>query len=317
MQGRVVRADGGEGRWHRARSHPGLKKKRSWSGCWTRRICNAFYDDYRAAPARSEAPSAILLPAVRFSTSTGAGQSHSRAVLSSPAVASSRPSGLNATPQTGPVWPVRVRTVLAGGRVPQPRRPVAAGGGEQPPVRAERHTADRAGVAGEGAPVLAGGRVPQPHRPVARRRWRAGRPSGLNATPQTAPVWPVRVRRCSPVAGSHSRAVPSPPAVASSRPSGLNATAPHRAGVAGEGAPVLAGGRVPQPRRPVAAGGGEQPPVRAERHPDDPAGVAGEGAPVLAGGRVPQPRRLVVAGGGEQPPVRAERHPPDRAGRGR
>jgi hypothetical protein len=28
------------------------QKKRSWPGCWTRRIYNAFYDD-RAAPARS------------------------------------------------------------------------------------------------------------------------------------------------------------------------------------------------------------------------------------------------------------------------
>jgi len=35
--------------------------------------------------------------------------SHSRAVLSALAVASSRPSGLNATPLTSLVWPVRVR----------------------------------------------------------------------------------------------------------------------------------------------------------------------------------------------------------------
>src|SRR5262249_21311171 len=70
------------------------------------------------------------------------------------------------------------------------------------------------------------------------------------------------------------------------------------------------GGRVPQPRRPVAAGG-QQPPVRAERHAVDEAVVAGEGAQELAGGRVPQPRRPVAAGGGQQPPVRAERHAPD------
>ena len=182
-------------------------------------------------------------------------------------VASSRPSGLNATPVTTAVVAGQGAQALAGGRVPQPRRLVAAGGGEQPPVRAERHAPDR------------------------------GR------------SWPVRVRRHSPVAGSHSRAVLSSLAVASSRPSGLNAT-PRPAVVAGQGAQALAGGRVPQPRRLVVAGGGEQPPVRAERHAADPAVVAGQGAQALAGGRVPQPRRLVVAGGGEQPPVRAERHVP-------
>ncbi len=52
-------------------------------------------------------------------------------------------------------------------------------------------------------------------------------PSGLNATPNT----PSRALACSgaptgrPVAGSHSRTVPSPPPLASSVPSGLNATA--------------------------------------------------------------------------------------------
>src|SRR5260370_1788532 len=59
-------------------------------------------------------------------------------------------------------------------------------------------------------------------------------------------------------------------------------------------------GSVPQPRRPVAADGGEQPPVRAERHIVDRVGVAGQGAPVLAGVWVPQPRPVLV-GRGEQP----------------
>src|SRR5689334_15056503 len=66
---------------------------------------------------------------------------------------------------------------------------------------------------------------------------------------------------------------------------------------------------IPQPRRRVVADGGEQPPVRAERHVVDLAVVAGEGAQVLAGGRVPQRHRMVGAEGGEQAPVRAERHP--------
>ncbi len=46
--------------------------------------------------------------------------------------------------------------VLSGPRlVPQPRRPIVAGGGEQAPVRAERHLPDHAVVAGQGAQVLA------------------------------------------------------------------------------------------------------------------------------------------------------------------
>ena len=87
--------------------------------------------------------------------------------------------------------------------------------------------------------------------------------------------------------------------------------------MAGQGAAVLAAGRVPQPHRLVVAAAGQQPPVRAERHPEDPAGVAGQGAALLAAGRVPQPHRLVVAAAGQQPPVRAERHPGDGVDRGR
>ena len=49
-------------------------------------------------------------------------------------------------------------------------------------------------------------------------------PSGLNATPITGSVWPIRIRVRAPVAVSHSRAVLSTLAVASRLPSGLNAT---------------------------------------------------------------------------------------------
>ena len=48
-------------------------------------------------------------------------------------------------------------------------------------------------------------------------------PSGLNATADTMPVWPVSTRTHAPVATFHSRVVPSPLAVASSLPSRLNA----------------------------------------------------------------------------------------------
>src|SRR5207244_1973602 len=81
---------------------------------------------------------------------------------------------------------------------------------------------------------------------------------------------------------------------------------PDRAGVAGQGALVLAGGRIPQPHRLVLAPAGQQPPVRAERHAPDPPGVTGKGALVLAGGQIPQPHRPVLAPAGQQPPVRAE-----------
>ena len=68
----------------------------------------------------------------------------------------------------------------------------------------------------------------------------------------------------------------------------------------GEGTQALAGGRIQQPRHPVAAGGREQPPVRAERHTRDPA-VVGEGAQGLAGGL------LEVLTRGSERPVPGER----------
>ena len=87
-------------------------------------------------------------------------------------------------------------------------------------------------------------------------------PSGAIATALTESVWPVRVARCWPVAGSQIRTDPSRPAVASQVPSGAIATA-HVAVVAGEGGALPAGGRVPDPHRPVAAGGGEPGPSGA------------------------------------------------------
>jgi hypothetical protein len=79
---------------------------------------------------------------------------------------------------------------------------------------------------------------------------------------------PARVDELS---GYRYYAALSSSAVTSRRPSGLE----HRLvavppGTVGQGIQVLAGGRVPQPRRAVAADGGEQASVRAERHPGDP-----------------------------------------------
>ena len=190
--------------------------------------------------------------------------SHSRTVRSSLAVASSAPSGLNATARTASVWPASGGAVgLAGGHVPQPHRPVGAGGGQQRPsgLNATPVTASVWPVSG-GAVGLAGGHVPQPHRPV-----RAGGGQQRAVRAERHPVHRVGVagqRRAVRLAGGRRpTAAPSDPApaVASSGPSGLNATPLHRVGVAGQRRAVrLAGGHVPQPHRPVLAGGGQQRP---------------------------------------------------------
>ena len=124
-----------------------------------------------------------------------------------------------------------------------------------------------------------------------------------------------------PVAGFHNRTVPPLPSVsalASSLPSGLNAT-PYTLAVGagvGEhgGANRLGGGRVPQPHGAVGAGGGQQLAVWAERHPvhdaEDAGAGVGEhgGADRLAGGRVPQPDRPLAVSGRQQLAVWAEGH---------
>ena len=202
----------------------------------------------------------------------------------------------------------------AGGGVPDPHRAVAAGGGQPGAVRGDRHRPHRAGVAGEGGALLR--RWPRPRSAPSRRRrrWPARCRPGRSPPPVTAPVWPVRVARCWPVAASQIRTVPSSLAVASQVPSGAIATAVTVAGVAGEGGALLAGGRVPDPHRPVVAAGGQPGAVRGDRHRRHPAGVAGEGGALLAGGRVPDPHRPVVAGGGQPGAVRGDRHRRHRAG---
>ena len=74
------------------------------------------------------------------------GKSHTGVL--SPALASRRPSGLNATHATRP--PVRVRRQLPLARFHTPRDMVVAGGGEQEPTRTERHIANVA-TDGKGA----------------------------------------------------------------------------------------------------------------------------------------------------------------------
>ena len=138
----------------------------------------------------------------------------------------SAPSGLNATPFTSLVWPVKGGPMgLAGGGVPQPHRAVGAGAGHAAAVGAERHRVDGVVWPMSGCRRVGRWRCPTAAPSRRRRRWPAVCPSGLNATPLTQPVWPVSGWPTGwPVSASHSRTVPSALALASSVPSGLNAT---------------------------------------------------------------------------------------------
>ena len=71
---------------------------------------------------------------------------------------------------------------VAGGRIPELRGSVVAGGGEQLAVGAERHAVDSFGVAGQGANALAGDRI-QSFAVLSMLAVASSRPSGLNATP--------------------------------------------------------------------------------------------------------------------------------------
>ena len=90
-------------------------------------------------------------------------------------------------------------------------------------------------------------------------------------------------------------------------------------GHGGDGRPGLPmRGHIPQPRRPVVSGRGQDPAVRAERHPRLIAevGVAGEvegRADPPARGRIPQADCPVPLGHGQDPAARAEGHRRHRA----
>ena len=155
---------------------------------------------------------------------------HSRTVPSPPPLASSLPSGLNATPDT-PFWALACRGAPAG-------RPVAGFHSRTVPSPPPLASSLPSGLNATPDTVdtgLAAWRVLPAGRPVAGFHSRtvpsppplaSSLPSGLNATPDT-PFWALACRGAPagrPVAGFHSRTVPSPPALASSLPSGLNAT---------------------------------------------------------------------------------------------
>src|SRR6185312_13737026 len=89
----------------------------------------------------------------------------------------------------------RVAEGLAGVGVPQSHRGVVATGGQPVPVRAEHHTPHPPVWPVSGLPR--GWPVSASHSPtVLSRLAEASRcPSGLNATPNTASVWPVMIFR--------------------------------------------------------------------------------------------------------------------------
>ena len=124
-------------------------------------------------------------------------------------------------------------------------------------------------------------------------------PSGLNATEQTAPVWPVNalpIRRS--VATSHNRAPLSARLpLARVLPSGLNATEPTGPVWPARESPIWRWVATSHSRtRAIVAAGGQGLAVRAERHRVTPAGGAGEAvADLAAGGHIPQPHRVSPA----------------------
>jgi hypothetical protein len=73
--------------------------------------------------------------------------------------------------------PTRTMRQRSPKHLPQPRRPVAAAGGEQPPVRAERHHRHQ-GVVGEAGAFLPPRPAPTAASSGHRRRWRAAHRPG-------------------------------------------------------------------------------------------------------------------------------------------
>ena len=250
--------------------------------------------------------------------------SHNRTLPSASALASSLPSGLNATPFTPTASPVvSARMVRTGWPVAGSHNrtlPSASALASSLPsgLNATPITPHilAGGVGRDGADGLAGGRIPQPHPAVE-----VGAGQQLAVGAERHPVHAVRP--------------PLGPGSLVWRADGL------------------AGGRIPQPHRAVGVGAGQQLAVRAERHPDHgrrgpvgrdgcrtpwpvagshnrtvpsasalasslpsgaerhpvhadagAGGVGPDGAGGLAGGRIPQPHPAVEVGAGQQLAVR-------------
>ena len=149
---------------------------------------------------------------VRVATVSRPATSHTAPCCRRLPVARVLPSGLNATGDRARCGRGAERAAPRRPR-PTPHRAVVAAGGEERAVRAERHRgrSPRRCWPGRCGGQLAGGpHVPQPDGLVGGGRWRGSLPSGLNATADTAPVWPVRTARSSLGAASSALTRASP-----------------------------------------------------------------------------------------------------------
>ena len=176
-------------------------------------------------------------------------------VFSWPPESTVRPSGLKATNQTWLSWRKAGPIGLAGGLVPELGRPVVAAGQDGPAVGADGQGTEQPVVPERramGRPVAASqSRAVRSHPPVI-----TVRPSGLKAATETGPSW------CSGGdAGAgrwrRPRAGPSVVAAGQDGPAVGAERHGHRpCPCAARGVPIgLAGGGVPEPRRPVLAAG--------------------------------------------------------------
>ena len=214
----------------------------------------------------------------RPSTSRPVVASQTRTVLSSPAEARRRPSGLKATPRTFPVCR-KVWTELAGRRIPQFHGPVEAGRGQPPAVRAERQRADGVAMRGQGAEQLPCFRVPEAQALLPGAARRQAPPVGAERHGDRMVF--VSGEGVQEVDGSSSPR-PSPPRRFPPRGVGRRRTERHGIrrpelanGVARSSEHLLAGRRqVPDLHQPVRAGGGQVLAVGVEGDADDRLGRA-------------------------------------------
>src|SRR6266566_7242654 len=181
-------------------------------------------DEARRRPSGLKATPKLLPPCDRATSCRPEGTSHSRTRPSLPVVASSRPSGLNATPLTSVVRLSRVTSGVPDAASHTMVVPAAPPPARRVPSGLNRTLCRKAGYSrlscGCPAPVSATVMVVPPGLAASRV------PSALQDTPPSPGLGPglVSTNRPWPVAASQTRTVPSLLALASCVPSGLKVT---------------------------------------------------------------------------------------------
>ena len=122
----------------------------------------------------------------------------------------------------------------------------------------------------------------------------------------TLPVWPWKMAKSLPLSASQSRAVSSSEAVSTRRPSGLKTALINPVGMALESGQELAAVSLPEPRGMVIRGGEHAAAVWAEHRAPNRAAMALESGQELAAVGLPEPRSLVLRGGEHAAAVWAE-----------